>query len=53
MRDRVDAYVDGGGKVARFAGNFLWQTRLSDQGKTQTCYKYIAESDPFFEWSNP
>ena len=28
MRDPVDAYVDGGGNVARFAGNFLWQTRI-------------------------
>lgn len=53
MRDRVDAYVDGGGKVARFAGNFLWQTRLSDQGKTQTCYKYIAETDPFLNGPTP
>ena len=48
-----DAYVDNGGKVARFAGNFLWQTRLSDQGKTQTCYKYIAETDPFLNGPNP
>ena len=23
MRDTIDAYFDGGGKVARFAGNFL------------------------------
>ena len=53
MRDTVDAYVDGGGKVARFAGNFLWQTRLSDQGKTQTCYKYIAETDPFLNGPTP
>ena len=31
----------------------LWQTRLSDQGKTQTCYKYIAETDPFLNGPNP
>ena len=28
MRDAVDAFVDGGGNVARFAGNFLWQIPL-------------------------
>ena len=47
MRNAVDTYVEGGGNVARFAGNFLWQIRLEDQGRTQVCYKYIApESDP-------
>jgi hypothetical protein len=30
MRNAVDAHVAGGGKVARFAGNFLWQIRLED-----------------------
>lgn len=48
MRRAVDNYVDHGGKVARFAGNFLWQTRLEDAGQTQVCYKYTAlEADPF------
>ena len=47
MRDAVDGYVEGGGKVARFAGNFMWQTRLEDEGRTQICYKYTArEKDP-------
>jgi len=46
MRDAVDAFVEGGGKAARFAGNFLWQTRIEDQGQTQICYKYIANQDP-------
>ena len=47
MRDAVDSYVHGGGNVARFAGNFLWQIRLEDELRTQICYKYIArESDP-------
>lgn len=46
MRDAVDAYVDGGGNVARFAGNFLWQTRIENEGRTQVCYKYIADQDP-------
>jgi len=45
MRDAVDAYVDGGGRVARFAGNFGWQTRIEDNGQTQVCYKYIARAE--------
>lgn len=46
MRDAVDAFVEGGGRVARFAGNFLWQIRLEDEGRTQICHKYAAEDDP-------
>lgn len=45
MRDAVDAYVEAGGRVARFAGNFMWQTRLEDQGRTQVCYKYRARAE--------
>ena len=49
MRDAVDAYVEGGGKAARFAGNFLWQTRVEDGGTTQVCYKYRARAeDPHY-----
>jgi hypothetical protein len=47
MRDSVDAWVERGGRVARFAGNFMWQTRLEDDGKRQVCYKSRAwEEDP-------
>ena len=46
MRNTVDAYVEGGGNVARFAGNFLWQTRIENEGKSQICYKYNADQDP-------
>ncbi|UCH38685.1 MAG: hypothetical protein JSU67_10955, partial [Gammaproteobacteria bacterium] len=47
MRDTVDDYVEHGGRVARFAGNFMWQTRLEDGGLTQVCYKYRArDEDP-------
>jgi hypothetical protein len=47
MRDAVDAFVENGGNAARFAGNFLWQIRMENDGKTQVCYKYIARvSDP-------
>lgn len=47
MRDVIDAYVDSGGNVARFGANFIWQVRFEDQGKTQICYKYHAQTmDP-------
>ncbi len=42
MRDAVDRYVEAGGNVARFAGNFAWQIRLEDDGNTQVCYKAMA-----------
>ena len=45
MRDAVDAYVERGGHVARFAGNFMWQTRLEDEGRRQVCYKYRARAE--------
>ena len=48
MRDALDAYVEKGGRVARFAGNFLWQTRIEDGGLSQVCYKYRFREDPFF-----
>ncbi|MBX9455081.1 MAG: hypothetical protein KL863_03070 [Rhizobium sp.] len=49
MRDTVDAYLEGGGHAARFAGNFMWQTRLEDEGRTQVCYKYRARAeDPIY-----
>jgi hypothetical protein len=47
MRDSIDAYVEAGGRVARFAGNFMWQTRLEDEGRRQVCYKSRAwDEDP-------
>jgi len=49
MRDAVDAFVDRGGRAARFAGNFMWQTRLEDGGRRQVCYKYRARAeDPLY-----
>lgn len=45
MRDRIDEFVDRGGGLARFAGNFLWQVRLSDDGNTQYCYR-TPDKDP-------
>lgn len=52
MRDAVEAYTDDGGHVARFAGNFLWQTRIEDEGRTQVCYKYAYEQDPLMGSDN-
>jgi len=45
MRDTIDAYVEAGGRIARFAGNFMWQTRLEDDGRRQICYKSRAQTD--------
>lgn len=45
MRDSVDAWVEAGGRVARFAGNFMWQTRLQQSGSRQVCYKSRAEAE--------
>ncbi|EPE94016.1 N,N-dimethylformamidase beta subunit family domain-containing protein [Rhizobium grahamii] len=54
MRDAVDSYVNSGGRVARFAGNFSWQTRLEDQGRLQICYKDRARAeDPVYLSSDP
>lgn len=43
MRDTLDAWLDAGGELARFAGNFFWQTRLSADLSVQTCHKARAE----------
>ncbi|WP_420546677.1 N,N-dimethylformamidase beta subunit family domain-containing protein [Curvivirga sp.] len=54
MRDHLDQWVDQGGKVARFAGNFLWQIRLEDEGKKQICYKHRAQKeDPIMSTDQP
>jgi hypothetical protein len=53
MREAVDRYVERGGNVARFAGNFFWQIRLEDEGRTQVCYKSCArERDPLIGSAN-
>lgn len=49
MRDAVDNYVERGGHAARFAGNFMWQTRMEDEGRRQVCYKYRSrKEDPAY-----
>ena len=50
MREAIDHYVERGGHVARFAGNFAWQIRLEDEGRTQVCYKELAgQKDPILK----
>jgi hypothetical protein len=47
MRTRIDRFVEEGGKLARFGGNFMWQVRLEENGARQVCYKSMAASaDP-------
>lgn len=54
MRDAIDRYIEGGGRVARFAGNFMWQIRLEKAGKAQVCYKYRAHAeDPVYRSADP
>ncbi|UOR01943.1 GldG family protein [Leucobacter allii] len=48
MRDTIDAFVDRGGSLARFGGNYVWQVRLDDTGTQQTCYK-DASQDPMLD----
>ncbi len=61
MRDHLEAWLDAGGQLARFGGNFFWQTRLSADLTVQTCYKSQAEqADPLAQtdrltsyWDHP
>ena len=47
MRQHIDQFVEAGGKFARFAGNYLWQIRLEDEGRVQVTYKDRAlKEDP-------
>jgi hypothetical protein len=46
MRDAVDRLIARGGNVARFGGNYIWQVRYEDDGRTQVCFKGDAEHDP-------
>lgn len=47
MRDHLEGWLDAGGQLARFGGNFFWQTRLSGDLLTQTCFKTLAQQhDP-------
>jgi hypothetical protein len=45
MRENLDGFVERGGRLARFGGNFLWQIRLESEGRRQVCYKYRARAE--------
>ncbi len=45
MRDALETWVDAGGQLCRFGGNFYWQTRMSADLAMQTCYKTRAETE--------
>ncbi|MBV6306332.1 GldG family protein [Candidimonas humi] len=45
MRETIEQFVERGGSVARFGGNFMWQIRLEDEGRRQVCYKARAKDE--------
>lgn len=46
MRERADAFVDGGGSWAIFSGNTcFWQVRYENGGRTMVCYKGLAMAE--------
>ncbi|MGI9240534.1 MAG: N,N-dimethylformamidase beta subunit family domain-containing protein [Verrucomicrobiales bacterium] len=49
MRDRLEAFIGGGGNVAFFSGNTCcWQVRSEDGGNALTCWKQNYHSDPIY-----
>lgn len=48
QRDTLDAFVEAGGNMARFAANMLWQVRLEGENShQQVCHKVWADqNDP-------
>ncbi|MER9731587.1 N,N-dimethylformamidase beta subunit family domain-containing protein [Mesorhizobium sp. M0217] len=47
MRQAIEAFVERGGNLSRFGGNFLWQIRLEEDGGKQICWKSKApKQDP-------
>lgn len=61
QRQRFDAFVDRGGRLAIFSGNTgFWKVRWEDNGRTLICHKwkgFTAEDVPAAEathlWSHP
>ncbi|MDB5817426.1 MAG: hypothetical protein JWQ11_1066, partial [Rhizobacter sp.] len=49
MRTRIERFVEEGGSLARFGGNFVWQVRLEEDGKRQVCYKGRYAEDPVYK----
>jgi hypothetical protein len=61
QRDRVEAFVDGGGRLAVLSGNTaFWKVRWEDGGQTLVCHKWkgdtaerVPASDATHLWSHP
>jgi len=61
QRDRLEAFVDGGGRLAIFSGNTaFWKVRWEDQGRTLVCHKWngetaenVAPREATHLWSHP
>jgi hypothetical protein len=61
QRDRIEAFVDGGGKLAIFSGNTaFWKVRWENEGRTLVCHKWKGETaeavsadDATHLWSHP
>ena len=64
QRERIDAFVEAGGRLAIFSGNTaFWKVRWEDEGKTMICHKWqgfeadeTAKADPAAGthlWSHP
>jgi hypothetical protein len=39
QRDTMDSFVENGGNLARFGGNYIWQVRFDKALQTQYCYR--------------
>jgi hypothetical protein len=44
-RDRIDGFLDRGGRLAIFSGNTaFWKVRWEDEGRTLVCHKWKGET---------
>jgi hypothetical protein len=61
QRDRIEAFVDAGGRLAIFSGNTaFWKVRWEGEGRTLVCHKWKGETaeaapaaDATHLWSHP
>jgi hypothetical protein len=61
QRDRLEAFVDAGGRLAILSGNTaFWKVRWEDEGRTLVCHKWQGETaeaaapaDATHLWSHP
>jgi len=61
QRDRIDGFLDRGGRLAIFSGNTaFWKVRWEDDGKTLICHKWkgleaetVEPSQATHLWSHP